>query len=138
MSAREELLRIHQRDGFISPRAVLEEARDEASPLHSHFTWEDGEAAERWRIYEAATLIRRYKVEIDVSDEKSVRVRAFVSTGEGQYKPTDEALRDTADRNVVLGQAQKEFRSLRRKYAALVDFDGLVQAELAAEAQGAA
>ena len=138
MSARKELLRIAQRDGFLTPQVVLAEARSESSPLHSHFTWEDGEAAERWRLYEAASLIRRYKIEVDVAEDKTVRVRAFVSTGEGKYKQAEDAMRDPKDRDVVLGQAQKEFRTLRRKYAALVDFDGMVQAEMMAEVKQSA
>ena len=38
-------------DGVLTPSAVVESARDEGSPLHDKFEWDDGVAAEAWRRY---------------------------------------------------------------------------------------
>jgi len=63
-----ELQKIERRcKGRLTPDAVKHAARDPDHPLHSHFTWDDGEAAEKWRTEEARRLIRsvRYVVRID-------------------------------------------------------------------------
>lgn len=44
MRARLEDLR--RRDGLLQPAAVVEDARDESSPLHPLFEWDDRKAAE--------------------------------------------------------------------------------------------
>ena len=129
-TARDELLRIHARDGHISPQAVLIEAKDPDSPLHSHFTWDDGEAAERYRLAEAASLIRKFRITVSTAPDRSVHIREFVNVASRQYKPVAEAMRDPVDRDVVMAQAVREFRALKAKYDALVDFDALVRAEM--------
>lgn len=49
---------IEQRDGALSPRAVVDEARSESSPLHPYFEWDDHRAAQSYRIGQAKTLTR--------------------------------------------------------------------------------
>jgi hypothetical protein len=58
------LRQIEDREGRLEPAAVVEAARDPASPLHSHFTWDDSEAARKRRLDEARTLIRSVKLEV--------------------------------------------------------------------------
>ncbi len=48
--------------GRLTPQAVVDDAKDPASPLHAHFTWDVNEAAaERW-LDQARTLIRTVHV----------------------------------------------------------------------------
>jgi len=63
--------------GRITPKQVLETAKDKKSPLHSYFEWDDTEAAYKWRIEQARELIRRVKIEI-VIEEKTIRSVAYV------------------------------------------------------------
>lgn len=52
--------------GRLTPEQVVEDARAEDSPLHSHFTWDDAEAAQKYRLNEARALIRiRVEVRMD-------------------------------------------------------------------------
>lgn len=60
--AGEELERIKQRDGTITAPAVVDEARPNDAVLHPAFTWDDPEAAEKYRLIEARTLIKRVRV----------------------------------------------------------------------------
>lgn len=39
-----------ENDGRLTPAEVLEEARNPESPLHDQFTWDDTEAAEKYRL----------------------------------------------------------------------------------------
>src|SRR6185312_2039420 len=59
---------LEQENGRLIPSDVVSAARDPESPLHSHFTWDDAEAAEQYRLDQARTLIRSVRVEITVRD----------------------------------------------------------------------
>ena len=131
-----ELRTIYERDGALTPEAVLAAAADESSPLHDQFVWDDTEAARRYRLEQAGALIRRCKVTIVGADEQTHRVRAYVhlpsDEGRGRYVATVAALTDPEQRNVVLQQAVRDVAALRRKYKALIDFDAVLRSELAA------
>jgi hypothetical protein len=53
-----ELARIRKEHGGIKPEVVIDEARDETSPLHPVFTWDDSKAAHEYRLWQARALIR--------------------------------------------------------------------------------
>lgn len=72
----------------LTPPAVVEAARDETSPLHSCFTWDDGEAAEAYRRMEARVLIRAVKVVMPDGERRSVYV-SVREGDDGQYRPLD-------------------------------------------------
>lgn len=139
MSAREALVALVERDGSITPASVLDEARDEASPLHTHFEWDDSEAAEQYRLVQARGLIRRYKVTVEVKPDTFVKVRQFSSVpaadpDEGtDYVLTSEALKDDVQRDFIFQQCMKEIASLRAKYGALVDFDAALRESIGAK-----
>lgn len=71
----EELERIESDHGLIDPHVVLDESRPEHAPLHKAFEWDDGIAAEKYRLEQSRHLIR--SIEIDRGDER-VNDLAFV------------------------------------------------------------
>lgn len=117
--------------GLLTEESVLEAARTPNSPLHDHFTWDDGEAAERWRLEQARRLIMRVKVSIVQKDNKPVRVREFVSlpsdrvavAGAGGYRQTVDVLGDDAMRAEMLKAAARELRAFRSKYQTLRELE---------------
>lgn len=64
----ERLRELERDNGRLIPADIVEAARDPGSPLHSHFTWDDSEAAEKYRLMQARTLIRTVKLEVTVRD----------------------------------------------------------------------
>jgi hypothetical protein len=58
------------RQGKLSPEDVVQAARDPDSPLHSQFDWNDDEAAAKWRLEQARTLIRSVRVVFEVADRQ--------------------------------------------------------------------
>ena len=48
--------------GLLKVDDVLQEAKDESSPLHTHFEWDDSVAAEAHRKAQARALIQRCKI----------------------------------------------------------------------------
>lgn len=61
--AQREFLATLDRDGHLTPEEVVEAARPIESPIHDLFSWNDAEAAHKYRIAQARTVIRRVKVE---------------------------------------------------------------------------
>lgn len=128
MSARAELLALYRRDGFVTPESVVKAATPKSSPLHDYFTWDDSEAARRYRLVEAQGLIRRYKITVEVAPERTVRLRAFSAIPGTGYVSTPDGLAQQETRDVIFQQAVRELSALRRKYDALVDVDAAWQA----------
>jgi hypothetical protein len=63
-AARLAVIDLEQR-GRLTPRDLVEAARDPESPLHAVFEWDDDKAADDWRIEQARRLIRSIKVMVD-------------------------------------------------------------------------
>src|SRR5690554_5358089 len=85
-----ELLR-QQRQGELTPKDVVDDARHDNSPLHAYFEWDDGEAAESYRLSQARGLIRAV-VAVYVSEDKpAVRQKAYIhipESGANHYRET--------------------------------------------------
>lgn len=113
---------VESNGGTITPQLVLDFARPEDSPLHSHFEWDDTKAAERYRLRQASSLIVRVKVEKVISPTQIIKVRAYLPVkqddrGEavtGYYKPID----DLSERDIgeIRMQMERDLALLRRKY----------------------
>jgi hypothetical protein len=138
----EEVLRdlIDRNDGSITPQIVLQEAKKAKSALHSHFNWDDGEAANQWRLSQAAELIRKVKVTVVFSPERTVRVRAFMNVvpkrdaddeGEtpatsGVYVTIENAMKN--HREEILTRAMSELNCVKGKYSHLKELVGVWEA----------
>ena len=47
---------LEQSNDGLSPRTLLEASRDESSPIHHMFEWDDRIAGEQWRLEQAASI----------------------------------------------------------------------------------
>jgi hypothetical protein len=74
-------IRVHQiaerNGGRVKLEDVIEDARDEESPLHTHFTWDIEDAAHKRHLDEARTLLRSINVQY-VRNQTVHRVIAYV------------------------------------------------------------
>ena len=62
---RAALAAIVERDhGVLNPRTVLDAARDPGSILHRYFEWNDGDAAEQYRLLQVGSLVRHVRLTI--------------------------------------------------------------------------
>jgi hypothetical protein len=124
--------------GALTAPRVVEEARDESSPLHAHFDWDDTTAAHKHRLEQARTLIRRVRLEVTVH-EHVFRVPAYVHDPardkEGGYLATPKLAND---RDMALRVLRQEVARVRgcldraRKVAAAVGMGSTMEAMLAA------
>lgn len=119
----QELKRIAKRNGgIINPPDVVAAARSPKSPLHSKFTWDDTEAAEQYRLWQARQLIR-VVVTLVPQTEKHERVWVSLTTDRGQsgYRALVDVLSDQDMRSQLLEEAKAEFAVFRAKFGRLVE-----------------
>jgi len=118
--ARDRILALsRERGGLLTPDQVIEEARDEASPLHEYFEWDDQLAAQQARVYTARNLIRSVRVDYR-TETKVVTSYAFthdprVPAGEQGYIEV-EAVRKDEDlaREVLMREFAMAAAALQR------------------------
>lgn len=120
MSTLKDILQgIYDDRGHCEPTDVLDEARESDHPLHDRFTWDNTEAAEKWRLEEATRLIQKVKITVQVVDNgkpRNVQVRAFPNIpGEG-YVPLEVVMERPDFENALLEQMRSEVKLLKRKY----------------------
>lgn len=122
-----ELARLESQ-GPVTPERVVKSAKPKSSPLHDAFTWDDSEAAHKWRLEEASYLVRAVVV-VD-EDDGQPPVRAFVnvhqedeseqdSTRKGVYVSTERALTTPSYREQVLASALRDLAAFRNRYREL-------------------
>lgn len=124
LSAKSEIERLQREYTLVQPEHVVEAARPDDAPLHNAFTWDDTEAAQKWRLSEAGHVLRCVaRIEI-AEDGEEIRTREYwpVSvTIEGQktehgFVSYDVAMANPSFRSQVLERALSEYRALGRKY----------------------
>lgn len=124
---RDELKRLAEsHGGELKPLVVVNAARDEESPLHQSFNWDDSSAAEHWRLQQARQLIRAV-VSYEQVGKKLIACRVFVSLtpdreeeGAG-YRLAKTVLGDEEQRRQLLADALAEMLRFREKYRRLTE-----------------
>ncbi len=115
----EQIDKIKQKSGFVTPEMLVAKAKAKSSPIHDCFTWDDKKAGKLRRLDEARYLLRSVTVEIETDDEPVI-TRAFVSVAdESVYTTIRAAMADDDMRENLLDQAKNELRAFEVKYAQL-------------------
>jgi hypothetical protein len=129
---REELQRIYEDHGSLTPQIVLDKARVPTHPLHNRFDWDDATAAESWRREQAHELIRIarvvYRQADDNSEEKTVRAFHAVRNDKGYaYEPAEKVAADPFTARLVLNEMEREWQALKRRYQQFDEFLAMVR-----------
>ena len=107
-------------NGHLSPRAVVEAARPADSPIHAHFEWDDGVAAERYRQDQAGHMLRCLIVRLPEHEAKPMRAYVNVAIAQDRsYVTTQDAMGDPELRAQVLAAAMRELVSFHSRYKEL-------------------
>ena len=130
-----ELEAIRERDGNITPEAVVAAASEMSSSMHPQFTWDDTEAAKQYRLNEARHLGRSIELVVSESPNTPVRAYSLVSAppAEGEsaarkvYTSTTEALADPVVRDEILSAAVRDALTFRKRYHALSELSSVFQ-----------
>lgn len=116
--------------GELTPKEVVEDARNPNSPLHPHFEWDDTAAAEQHRLTQARRLIRAVVAIYAEDDQPVTTTRAFVHIPDKEsphYLATREALSVPDTRERVLRRALIELHGWKRRYQDLAEFAALLE-----------
>lgn len=113
---------LDKNDGQITAEQLVEYARSHPeSALHRSFTWDDAEAAAKWRLEQAQQILRTYHVRIEVGGNEPVTIRGVVSLpsdrgAEHLYRSTIRVLSNEDQTQEMIEQAKRELAAFRAKY----------------------
>lgn len=119
---KKELETIRQKNGgILDPEAVVEFARNPKTAMHSKFDWDDSSAGQKYRLWQARSIINVY---VEILPQSTESVRAYVSLPSdrkqgGGYRALVDVLSNEDHRAELLGQALSEARLFQRKYQQL-------------------
>lgn len=117
-----ELQRLEEQDGTLSPERVVAFARDPKTALHDQFEWDDSAAAHEFRLQQARAVIR---VCVRMIGEEHPRaMRAYVSLESdrmkgGGYRTLVSVMEDAAMKAQLLDQAKREAKAWSVRYREL-------------------
>lgn len=126
----EEIEAMLSADIGITPESILARAKDPESALHPLFTWDNDEAATKYRLWEARQLVNRLRLVVETPDGEQLTRSAFISLSIRETEEAGEAeegqtrryfhIRDieasAVKRRQVLEMAQREVRTWAQKY----------------------
>jgi len=118
----QELEEIRSRyGGILRAEDVVEFARDETTCLHSHFEWDDTEAAEQYRLEQARRVIRlRVTVAKNLGSDRPVPMYVSLTTDRAQpgggYRTFVDVMSSEELKAELLRQALSEFKRVRSRY----------------------
>lgn len=121
----ETIHRIEEKHGECTANLLLDEAREENSPIHTLFEWDDTTAAEKFRLRQATEIITAIAVVMDDDKKEAPTIRAFANVGaknNGSFISMHKALSSEESRRIVLTHALDELKAFKAKYATLKEF----------------
>lgn len=121
-----ELEKLETQNGLLTPEKVVEAASDPNSPIHRYFEWNDGEAAHRYRVWQARVLIFRCRIKITNADETQVRFPMRVALMQdrkdgGGYRKVTEIMENPVQRNELMNMALTSLKNWQSRYEMLKD-----------------
>jgi hypothetical protein len=103
----------------IQPIDILEDAKDENTPYHKFFEWDDKKAGHEYRLYQARNLLNSI-VEIRVikheQKQKAIKIRAFHKVKPG-YTPTVTVFSNEELAKEMIHRALKEATAWSERYS---------------------
>jgi hypothetical protein len=136
----EELTKIYEKNGQLTPQMVVDAARPKKAPLHKFFEWRDKIAAEEHRLAQARYLIRTVITVVTDADKlftvrKFINIRTEEENGDtfsawgrfSKYVTVEDCISDEVYKKIMLESALSELRAFRLKYANLKQIAKIVR-----------
>lgn len=113
----------------VTPHNIVELAKDENSPLHNEFEWNDTIAGDKYREIQARDMLRCIIVHEENKDDKPTEIRAWVSTTEKcVYDRIEAVVSNETEYENLLKTALKELESFKKKYHSLKELKPIFEA----------
>ena len=123
-------------NGRIMPEEVVATAAHPDSELHRFFQWDDSEAAEKYRLMQARSLIRSIPVSYIKQKKgevgKAIKVRKYVALGSdfkdgGGYRDVGDVVANKNLLDELELQAKRELDGMLRRYEVLTELCSAVR-----------
>jgi hypothetical protein len=117
--------------GLLRPVDVVEYASNPKTALHDCFTWDDTEAAQQYRLWQARQIIR---VRVQVIPQHTEPVKVWVSMKDdryregGGYRGLVPVMSDQTRKTQLVAEALEDLKVWRRKYDTLKELSTLFEA----------
>ncbi len=120
----------NQNGGILRPKDVVEYAHDPKSLLHSRFEWDDGAAAEGYRLEQARQLIRCTVVVLPNHNKSTHAYVSLVSDRKNgdSYRHVVDVMAEPLARQHLIRQALDEAAAWRKRHADLVELAAIFDA----------
>ena len=126
-------------DGMLNPCHVVDSARDDMSPLHPFFEWDDSLAAEQHRLGQARKLITSIVLVEERPKGKTIEVVTYpvfthLRSDQHGYRETNEVYSTPELKNSYIAQLQTDWQTFKKKHddvlkdlVAFRQFDGDIE-----------
>ena len=116
----ERLEKIKKRNkDALTPTVVVKDARNPESPIHPCFEWDDSVAAEKWRLDQAAEIMRSIVVIQDGESETTEPRHVYIGIGTpdtgSRYATSVEVMSDDDLRSQVIRQTMAQLVGIRKR-----------------------
>lgn len=111
----------------ITPKAILEKAKNKKSELHKCITWDKDEAALKWQLREARQVIQLLVV--SPREEEAQPIRIFqISSATNEYKENTFFLQNQDEYENLLKRAKAELIAIKNRYQTLSELEDVFDA----------
>lgn len=107
----------------VKPAQIVEKARDSSTELHKCFTWDNDEAAEKWRLHQARHITGCLVIRRIEEQENVPEIRYFHKNDTGGYKPVEYIFTHASEHEKLLQAAYADLQAFKRKYESLQELD---------------
>lgn len=107
----------------VKPAQIVEKARDSSTELHKCFTWDNDEAAEKWRLHQARHITGCLVIRRTEEVENVPEIRYFHMTDSRGYRPAQYVFTHADEHQKLLQAAYADLQIFKRKYESLQELD---------------
>lgn len=111
----------------VTPRSVVDLAKNEDSKLHDDFEWDNEIAGDKYRLSQAREMIQLLAFEPIEEKHEPIRVY-YISTEKSVYKPVEMIMKKEDEYQALLKRALAELESFKKKYSTLVELEEVFRA----------
>lgn len=111
----------------ITPKNVVDLARNENSKLHNDFEWDNEIAGEKYRLFQAREMIQLLAFEPIKENHEPTRVYQ-ISSEKTVYKPVEIILKNVDEYQLLLKRALAELEAFKKRYSTLVELEQVFNA----------
>lgn len=120
----EFLWELKDENEFLTPALVVKKAKAKDSPIHDYFEWNDNDAGEKYRLWQARQLMRSIEVFISKDDEETIEAFHNITVKEvdsedddkRRYVSVDDIQKNPEYLEMIVENAQNEAKGWYTKY----------------------